>query len=167
MHNHSPRSVISETVAPSGATPSAPHICKYEKADEMRRRRIPYLEKYAAPLGPPKQEPKAALQPQEQEKLSGDMRELYDRLLPSEESEQRRAALLVKLERLLNDGWPGNEIGVNVFGSSGNLLSSTDSDVDVCITTSLKNLGSMHNLAQLLARRMSIISSMYGESGQW
>lgn len=157
MHNHSPRSVVSEAVAAGGAVASAPRFCKYETGDEIRRRRIPYLQVYAEALGPPRIEPKATLQPQEQEKLSGDMRELYDRLLPSEESEQRRAALLVKLERILNDEWPGNEIRVNVFGSSGNLLSSTDSDVDVCITTSMTNLGSMHSLAQLLARRTFMI----------
>lgn len=158
MHNPSPRSVVSEAVVPGGAIAAAPRFCKYETGDEIRRRRIPYLQVYAEALGPPKREPKTTLQPQEQDKLSGDMRELYDRLLPSGESEQRRGTLLVKLQRILNDEWPGNEIRVNVFGSSGNLLSSTDSDVDVCITTSMKGLGSMHSLAQLLARRMLRIS---------
>ena len=66
--------------------------------------------------------------PDEDDKLSGDMRELYDRLLPSKESEERRAKLILKLEKILNDEWPGNDIKVNVFGSSGNLLSSSDSD---------------------------------------
>ena len=80
------------------------------------------------------------------------MRELYDRLLPSEESEENRAKLLVKLERLLNEEWPGNDIRVKVFGSSGNLLSSTDSDVDICIIAPLPQLISMHTLASLLAK---------------
>ncbi|CZT14888.1 uncharacterized protein RCC_00827 [Ramularia collo-cygni] len=152
MQNHSPRSVVSEAVTTGNTIAAPPRFCKYETGDEIRRRRIPYLQEYAEALGPPRREPKATLDPQEQDKLSGDMRELYDRLLPSEESEERRAKLLVKLERILNDEWPGHDIRVNVFGSSGNLLSSTDSDVDVCITTSMKNLGSMHSLAQLLAR---------------
>lgn len=109
------------------------------------------------PLKPPDKEPKAQLEPHEDDKLSGDMRELYDRILPSDESEERRAQLVKKLERILNEEWPGNDIKVNVFGSSGNLLSSSDSDVDICITTpnSLKRLESMHSLAALLHRRMS------------
>jgi DNA polymerase sigma len=104
-------------------------------------------------LGPPKEEPKKTLTPDEREKLSGDMRELYDRLLPSQESEENRAKLVHKLERILNEEWPGQDIRVNVFGSSGNLLSSTDSDVDICITTPLKKLESMHSLALLLHKR--------------
>lgn len=87
-------------------------------------------------MPPPKTEPKKALEPDEDDKLSGDMRELYDRLLPSEESEERRAKLVAKLEGILEKTWPGNDIKVNVFGSSGNLLSSTDSDgvFDLCET---------------------------------
>lgn len=72
--------------------------------------------------------PKAALNPDEEEKLSGDMRELYDRLLPSEESQKRRELLVEKLYRILNTEWPGNEFKVHVFGSSGNLLCTTESD---------------------------------------
>jgi DNA polymerase sigma len=104
-------------------------------------------------LGPPNEEPKKTLTPDEREKLSGDMRELYDRLLPSTESEENRTKLVQKLNRILNEEWPDQEIHVNVFGSSGNLLSSTDSDVDICITTPLKKLESMHSLASLLHRR--------------
>jgi DNA polymerase sigma len=89
---------------------------------------MPYLEGGELPLPPPTEEPKAALEPEEDEKLSGDMRELYGRLLPTEESEERRRKLVQKLEDILNAEWPGNEIRVNVFGSSGNLLSSNDSD---------------------------------------
>ena len=44
---------------------------------------------------------------------------------------------------------------VNVFGSSGNLLSSSDSDVDICITTPLKKLESMHEIAVLLNKSTS------------
>lgn len=105
-------------------------------------------------LRPPKKEPKKVLEPDEHEKLSGDMRELYDRLLPSDESEERRALLVKKLERLLNEEWPGNDIRVNVFGSSGNLLSSSDSDVDICITTPPKKQMSMHDIAALLHKSM-------------
>ena len=72
--------------------------------------------------------PKKYLDPVEEGKLSGDMRELYDRLLPSQESEDRRARFVQKLEKILNDRWPGNNIRVHVFGSSGNLLCTEDAD---------------------------------------
>ena len=94
---------------------------------------------------------KQKLGPAEDEKLSGDMRELYDRLLPSAESENRRRQLVVKLERLLNSRWPGRDIKVHVFGSSGNNLGTTDSDVDICITTPWKELEHVCILAELLA----------------
>lgn len=95
------------------------------------RRRIPYslggdrLERVTSGL-------KKQLDPNEEEKLSGDMRELYDRILPSAESENRRARFVEKLERILNGQWPGNSIKVHVFGSSGNLLCTTDSDGQSC-----------------------------------
>ena len=56
------------------------------------------------------------------------MQQLYQKLLPSQESERRRTRLVEKLEKILNDEWPGHDIKVNVFGSSGNLLASDDSD---------------------------------------
>ena len=63
-----------------------------------------------------------------EKKLSTDMRELYDRLKPTEAVEEKRGKLIEKLEKLLNDTWPGHEIRVRLFGSSGNLLCSDDSD---------------------------------------
>lgn len=71
---------------------------------------------------------KKQLDPAEEEKLSGDMRELYDRLLPSAASEERRMKFVQKLETLLNSQWPGNEIKVHVFGSTGNKLCTSNSD---------------------------------------
>ena len=125
---HSPRSTVSEAQGRPQPPKAAPGVCKFETGAELRKRRIPYKDGGNEPLPPPKTEPKKALEPDEDDKLSGDMRELYDRLLPSEESEERRAKLVAKLEGILEKTWPGNDIKVNVFGSSGNLLSSTDSD---------------------------------------
>ncbi|KAK7709999.1 hypothetical protein SLS57_008496 [Botryosphaeria dothidea] len=150
LGNHSPRSVSSEA---NGSMPSLrkqPYKCKYETHIAFGRRRMGYdnadmLEKAAVA-------PKAALNPDEEEKLSGDMRELYDRLLPSEESQKRRELLVEKLYRILNTEWPGNEFKVHVFGSSGNLLCTTESDVDVCIQTSMRKLESVHMLAEALAK---------------
>ena len=72
--------------------------------------------------------PKKFLNHAEEGKLSGDMRELYDRILPSKESDRRRADFVQKLDTILNQRWPGNEIKVYVFGSSGNMLCTNDSD---------------------------------------
>ena len=72
--------------------------------------------------------PKKFLNPREEGKLSGDMRELYDRILPTRESDEKRARFVQKLDRILNQQWPGNEIKVHVFGSSGNKLCTNDSD---------------------------------------
>lgn len=71
---------------------------------------------------------KEQLDADEERKLTTDMLEVYDRLLPSAESDDRRRQLVRKLERLFNDQWPGHDIKVHVFGSSGNKLCSSDSD---------------------------------------
>ena len=81
-----------------------------------------------ATLEDPQVEPKKSLDPDEDKKLTGDMRELYDRLLPSEDSEKRRHAFVRKLERILHKEWPGHKFTVHVFGSSGNMLCTSDSD---------------------------------------
>ena len=125
--------------------------CKYETGMARARRRVPYS------LGPEKLGPedgilKTHLDPVEDDKLSGDMRELYDRLLPSRQSEDRRRQFIQKLEKLLKDRWPDQNIGVNVFGSTGNDLGTTDSDVDVCLTTDWKELEHVCSLAELLAK---------------
>jgi DNA polymerase sigma len=99
-----------------------------------------------------KEEPKKCLNPKEDEKLSGDMRELYDRLLPSQESMDRRRVFVKKLEDILHTEWPGNEFKVHVFGSSGNMLFTSESDVDVCIQTPMHKLEEMHMLAEALAK---------------
>ena len=101
--------------------------CKYETGMAFSRRRIPYSEG-GEKLDRATSMPKKYLDPKEEGKLSGDMRELYDRLLPSRESEERRASFVQKLDHLLNDQWPGNKIKVHVFGSSGNMLCTSDSD---------------------------------------
>lgn len=126
---NSPRSIASEAVGVAPAPRLAqPLVCKFEIGAEIKQRRIAYTEGGNEYLPAPKIEPKKRLEPHEDDKLTGDMRELYDRLLPTEESEGRRVQLVQKLHDILNNEWPGCEIKVNVFGSSGNLLSSTDSD---------------------------------------
>ena len=101
--------------------------CRYETGMAFSRRRIPYSIG-GDQLERAKTMPKKFLNPAEEEKLSGDMRELYDRILPTKESDERRARFVRKLEHILNQKWPGNDIKVHVFGSSGNMLCTHDSD---------------------------------------
>lgn len=147
----SPRSTHSESthLPPSLRKPFSG--CKYETAMAFFRRRIPYS--LGADLLPEEREGlKERLEPEEEKRLTDNMLEVYDRLLPSAESDDRRRQLVRKLERLFNEQWPGRDIKVHVFGSSGNKLCSSDSDVDICITTTYKELEQVCLLAEVLAR---------------
>ncbi|KAL4784602.1 hypothetical protein BJX76DRAFT_213759 [Aspergillus varians] len=147
----SPRSTHSESthIPPSARKPFTG--CKYETAMSFFRRRIPYS--LGADLLPEEKEGlKQRLRAEEEKKLGADMLEAYDRLLPSAESDSRRRRLVRKLEDLFNRQWPGCEIKVHVFGSSGNKLCSSDSDVDICITTTCKELEHVCLLADVLAK---------------
>ncbi|KAJ6446984.1 PAP/25A associated domain-containingfamily [Purpureocillium lavendulum] len=156
VSSHSPRSAYSETnsTLPS-LRPLPPRLggCKYETAQINSRRRIPYsvgndrLEKLDL------RTVKNKLSEDEERKLTTDMREIYDRLLPTEAVEENRKKLVKKLEKIFNDEWPGHDIRVHLFGSSGNLLCSDDSDVDICITTAWRELEAVCKIADLLARR--------------
>lgn len=91
------------------------------------RRRMPYS--IGADVLPEEKEGlKQKLRPDEEKKLTADMLQVYERLLPSAESDSRRRRLVRKLEDLFNRQWPGCDIKVHVFGSSGNKLCSSDSD---------------------------------------
>lgn len=101
-------------------------------------------------------EPTAAgktLSPEKEENLSKDMRELYGRLVPTLESEDRRQKFITKLDKILSERWPTSAIKVNVFGSTGNNLGTLTSDVDVCITTDDKELTRICAIAELLAAK--------------
>jgi len=63
-----------------------------------------------------------------EKRLEQDLGRIYDKLLPTELVEINRRKLVQKLEKLFNDEWPGHDIQVHLFGSSGNLLCSDDSD---------------------------------------
>jgi DNA polymerase sigma len=71
---------------------------------------------------------KSSLSEEDEGKLMSDIQELYAQLLPTQEIEIKRKKLVQKLERLFNEEWPGHDIRVHLFGSSGNLLCSDDSD---------------------------------------
>ncbi|KAJ5637183.1 PAP/25A-associated [Penicillium lividum] len=157
FHSRSPSPVRGST-SPRSTHSESTHLprkpigtCKYETAMSFFRRRIPY--NLGADLLPEEKEGlKEKLEPEEEQKLTSDIMDLYDRLLPSAESDDRRRQLVQKLEKLFNDQWPGHEIKANVFGSSGNKLCSSDSDVDICITTDFKDLEHVCLLAEVLAK---------------
>lgn len=130
-NNHSPRSAYSETnSALPSLRPLPPRLggCKYETAQVNSRRRIPYsvgserLEKLDL------RNVKSKLSESEEKQLAADMNEIYNKLLPTEKVEENRRKLVNKLETIFNTEWPGHDIKVHLFGSSGNLLCSDDSD---------------------------------------
>lgn len=129
LRDGSPKSNYTSMENGTRSRPKAPSVtgCRYETGMAQAYRRIPYSIG-TDDLERPKTMPKKFLNPNEEAKLSGDMRELYDRLLPSKESDQRRAEFIKKLHWILNERWPGNDIQVHVFGSSGNKLCTNDSD---------------------------------------
>jgi DNA polymerase sigma len=75
-----------------------------------------------------KEEPKKTLDPHEDDKLSGDMRELYDRIQPTSENTNVRNRFVAKVQGILETEFPGNEFKVSIFGSSGNMLWTAESD---------------------------------------
>ena len=126
-------------------------ICKYETGMKQARRRVPYT------MGPEllQSDPVAAnkkLSAKEEFRITADMKALYAELLPTPESEERRHRLITKLETLLQQRWPGQNIKVSVFGSTGNKLGTKESDVDICITTDCKEVEYVCSIADLLAR---------------
>lgn len=127
LGSHSPRSACSEANGTMPTLrPGRVYRCKFETNAAFGRRRIPYISSDI--LEKAKEEQKKTLNPQEDEKLSGDMRELYDRLLPTLENAKRRDEFVKKLQMILEKEFPGNEFKVHVFGSSGNMLYTSESD---------------------------------------
>ncbi|KAF3940540.1 hypothetical protein ABW19_dt0207809 [Dactylella cylindrospora] len=124
--------------------------CQYESGFVLQRRRIPYSIG-SDPL--PQEKPsKDSLSTEDDAKLTADIEKLYSELLPSDESNEKRRKFLAKLEKLLNDEWPGHDIKVRPFGSTENRLCSTDSDVDVCIVTTCKEIENVCLLAKALGK---------------
>ncbi|OAL24370.1 hypothetical protein AYO22_05746 [Fonsecaea multimorphosa] len=80
------------------------------------------------------------------------MEKLYAELQPTAESEGCRSRFIEKLDKILRGRWPTSSIAVNVFGSTGNNLGTSDSDVDICITTDCKEMERVCNIADLLAK---------------
>ncbi|CAG8802694.1 17422_t:CDS:2, partial [Gigaspora margarita] len=90
--------------------------------------------------------------------LSNEMWKLYKKLLPTSIDEEKRKNFVKKIEGILNHEWPNFEIKVNMFGSSVNLLGTSTSDVDICVTTSSKELENMLTLSEKLQKhKMEVV----------
>lgn len=140
--NHQPRNITSKSRSPSPHTAlldspksaaSEPirggynlrSPCKFETLLSTVRRRFKYTDgEFLAKETPPKDK----LTVTEDLKLTNDMNELFERLVPSEESNHRRKTVVGKLEKLLHECWPDNQFTVAPFGSSENKLCSSESD---------------------------------------
>lgn len=127
--NHSPRSAYSEA---NGNVPSLRPLpqrhggCRFETAIPFSRRRMPYSDEKLPKIDLDKI--KSGLSEVEEKTLNAEMDDLYGRLLPKTDDEINRKKLVHKLEKLFNDRWPNANIQVRLFGSSGNLLCTEDSD---------------------------------------
>ncbi|KAI8140485.1 hypothetical protein BJV82DRAFT_715697 [Fennellomyces sp. T-0311] len=84
--------------------------------------------------------------------LSVQVLTLFEKLLPTRDSHERRMGLVRKIERLLNAEWTNRDIRVHLFGSSVNDLGTSQSDVDLCITTPWNGLRNVRILAKLFRR---------------
>ncbi|KAG0248260.1 hypothetical protein BG011_000267 [Mortierella polycephala] len=91
--------------------------------------------------------------PSEREaRLTMEMYSLFESLLPTEESHQRRTKLISKIEHIVNTEWPGQDIKVLPFGSTVNDLGTNTSDVDICIWTSWLGLQGVEMLAEMFRK---------------
>jgi len=146
--NHQPRNITSKSRSPSPHTTlldspksaaSEPirgglnlrNPCKYETLLSTVRRRFKYTDGEFLPKETPS---KGSLSESEDLKLTSDMDELFQQLVPSEESNHRRRKLVGKLEGLLYDRWPENQFQVAPFGSSENKLCTSESDSELLLT---------------------------------
>ncbi|KAG2220924.1 hypothetical protein INT45_010677 [Circinella minor] len=87
-----------------------------------------------------------------EDNLSVELLSLFEELLPTRESYDRRMGLVRKIERLLNTEWINKDIRVHLFGSSVNDLGTSQSDVDLCITTPWNGLRNVRILAKMFKR---------------
>ncbi|KAG2178205.1 hypothetical protein INT43_003458 [Umbelopsis isabellina] len=77
---------------------------------------------------------------------------LYESLLPTKESHERRNELANKINSLLKAEWPSCDFKLHVFGSSQNRLGTNFSDVDICVETTSKDLENVRILAKGLKK---------------
>ncbi|EMR08181.1 hypothetical protein PNEG_03353 [Pneumocystis murina B123] len=125
--------------------------CPYETALVNSRRRIPYSSCIERPIDIFEWKTRSSLSTKNEDLISSDILQLYETLLPSSENNSRWTKFLKKLTTILQKEWPDKKITVQAFGSTVNQLCTSESDVDVCITTIEKEHANTCKLAKVLA----------------
>lgn len=102
--------------------------CELEPAQPLGRRRFDWTigNDKVLPFNKPELAP--VLHAGVEKQLAGDAQQLYDQLAPTDDSMERRWKLVTKLEGLLKKTWPETSFKVYLYGSSGNMLCTSDSD---------------------------------------
>ncbi|KAF9126245.1 hypothetical protein BGW39_006763 [Mortierella sp. 14UC] len=89
--------------------------------------------------------------------VSDGIMELYQKLVPSQNYMNRRTQLVQRLQGILNTGFPGQGLRLEVFGSYASGLGSESSDADLCITSEQFQKAAPYNdvraVAQVLRRK--------------
>ena len=124
--SRSPQSAVSEAVRPLPTSRAVvSNNCRF-MSTQTSRRRMPYT------IGTDRLERdvnvKVVLDVEEEKRLSESMSMLFKQLLPTPETQANRGRVVSKLQTILTNAWPEKSIQVAIFGSSGNLLCTTESD---------------------------------------
>jgi hypothetical protein len=136
----SPRSTVSEINRPMPSVRISSLNCRFQNT-QVSRRRIEYTDNGTDRLPKLDPSPQATLNSEEEDKLKADMRTLYDRLLPTSDSSRSREQVVDKLQNILTEAWPGKSIRVAIFGSSGNLLYTSNSDGMAIVDRRVRRIG--------------------------
>ncbi|KAF9934224.1 hypothetical protein FBU30_002917 [Linnemannia zychae] len=84
--------------------------------------------------------------------VSDGIMNLYQKLVPSQDYMIRRTKLVQRLQGILNSGFPGQDLRLEVFGSYASGLGSESSDADLCITTEHFKKTAPYNNVRLVAQ---------------
>ncbi|KAF9179770.1 hypothetical protein BGZ50_006688 [Haplosporangium sp. Z 11] len=85
------------------------------------------------------------------EKISASMMVLYQHLVPSNDSINKRSLLVKRLQGILDTAFPDAELHLEVFGSYASGLGSESSDADLCITSDSFRKSAPYNNMRTLA----------------
>lgn len=106
--------------------------CRFQSTQTSRRRVAYNIGADALP----REEPPSFASRERPSELVEQAERLYQRLLPSPESDKRRKQLVTKIQHILREEIPNGRVEAFVFGSSGNLLCMNDSDGTLQLSSS-------------------------------
>ncbi|KAG0256651.1 hypothetical protein BG011_004378 [Mortierella polycephala] len=85
------------------------------------------------------------------ERVSASMMAFYQRLVPSNDSINKRSLLVRRLQRILDTAFPSAGLRLEMFGSYASGLGSESSDADLCITSDSFRKSAPYNDMRMLA----------------